>query len=147
MRLLENKAAYEGLKFYQDICDIRRKVYLISERFRIQNQIERSSSSVADNIAEGHTSYYYQDKIKGFNVARKEAGETQNHVKSMEGKGYITPSKTKDLLERYEEVIRGINGYIRWVREKRESRPEDQSISRRKIRKSGYQAKPDILMP
>jgi len=49
------------------------------ERFKTKDQLERSSASVTDNIAEGHTSYYYQDKIKGFNVARKEAGESQNH--------------------------------------------------------------------
>ena len=48
------------------------------ERFKLRDQIERSSSSVCDNIAEGYSSYYYNDKIKDFNVARKEAGETQN---------------------------------------------------------------------
>lgn len=75
-----------------------------------------------DNIAEGHTSYYYQDKIKGFNVARKEAGETQNHIRAMEGKRYITKVKAEELMIRYEEIIRGINGYINWVREKRGSK-------------------------
>jgi four helix bundle protein len=92
-----------------------------SERFKISNQIERATSSVPDNIAEGHTSYYYQDKIKGFNTARKEAGESQNHIRSLQGKQYITAQRAKDLLARYEEVIRGINGYINWVRNKRGS--------------------------
>lgn len=54
------------------------------EKFRIKNQLERASSSVPANIAEGHTSYYFQDKIKGFNVARKEAGETQNHLRCLQ---------------------------------------------------------------
>jgi len=33
------------------------------ERFKTKDQSERSSASVTDNIVEGHTSYYYQDKI------------------------------------------------------------------------------------
>lgn len=89
------------------------------ERFKKRDQLERSSSSIPDNISEGHTSYYYQDKIKGFNIARKEAGETQNHIIAIKDKRYITDKKARDIINRYEEVIRGINGYIRWVREKR----------------------------
>lgn len=89
------------------------------ERFRTRDQIERSSSSVPDNIAEGYTSYYYQDKIKSFCIARKEAGETQNHVRAIEGKGYISATTANDLIGRYEEVIKGVNGYINWVRDKR----------------------------
>ncbi len=89
------------------------------ERFKIRDQIERSSSSVADNIAEGHSSYYYQEKIKGFNTARKEAGETQNHIRSLQGKGYIDKTIADNIIGRYEEVIRGINGYINWVRKKK----------------------------
>lgn len=89
------------------------------EKFKIRDQIERSSSSVADNIAEGHTSYYYQEKIKGFNTARKEAGETQNHIRSLQGKGYVDKSFADSMISRYEEVIRGINGYINWVRKKK----------------------------
>jgi len=89
------------------------------ERFKIRDQIERSSSSVADNIAEGHSSYYYQEKIKGFNTARKEAGETQNHIRSLQGKRYIDKTIADNIIGRYEEVIRGINGYINWVRKKK----------------------------
>lgn len=92
------------------------------EQFKRRDQLERSSSSVPDNIAEGHTSYYYKDKIKGFNVARKEAGETQNHIMALQGKQYIEPVKARNIIERYEEVIRGINGYTRWIREKMRSR-------------------------
>ena len=89
------------------------------EKFRLRDQIERSSSSVCDNIAEGYTTYYYNDKIKGFNIARKEAGETQNHIRKLSGKSYLNPRQSQKWVEEYEEVIRGINGYMRYIREKK----------------------------
>jgi len=90
------------------------------ERFRLRDQVERSSSSVPDNIAEGYAAYYYDEKIKHMLIARREASETQNHLKSMEGKRYITVEKANDFIKRYERVIAGINSFINFVREKRD---------------------------
>ncbi len=118
-------AGFEKLWVWQKAHQLMLEVHEIAkrlprdERFKRRDQIERPSSSVVDNIAEGHTSYYYKEKIKGFYTARKEAGETQNHLRSLEGKKYISSEMARDLIARYEEVIRGINGYVRWVREKR----------------------------
>jgi len=121
----EAVAGFEKLWVWQKAHELMLEVHEIcrtlprEERFKKRYQLEKSSSSVPDNIAEGHTSYYYQDKIKGFNVARKEAGETQNHIRALQDKHYLAANKARNLITRYEEVIRGINGYIRWVREKR----------------------------
>jgi four helix bundle protein len=118
-------AGFEKLWVWQKAFKLMKEVHEISrklprdEKFRLRDQVERSSSSVCDNIAEGYTSYYYLDKIKGFNVARKEAGETQNHLRKMSAKSYIDEPQTQTLVEEYEEVIRGINGFIRYVREKK----------------------------
>jgi four helix bundle protein len=54
------------------------------EQFRKRDQIERSSSAVPDNIAEGYAAYYYNDKIKSMFIARKEAAETQNHIEALD---------------------------------------------------------------
>jgi four helix bundle protein len=121
----EGIAGFEKLWVWQKAHSLMIEVHKICknlpyhERFKIKDQLERSSASVTDNIAEGHTSYYYQDKIKGFHVARKEAGESQNHLRSLQAKEYLTKDKADDIIMRYEEVIRGINGYINWVREKK----------------------------
>lgn len=118
-------AGFEKLWVWQRAHKLRLEIHEIcrtlplNERFKIKDQLERSSSSVPDNIAEGYSSYYYQEKIKGFNIARREAGETQNHIRALQGKNYIPGTAAVNLLERYEEVIRGINGYINWVRQKR----------------------------
>ena len=89
------------------------------ERFRLRDQIERSSSSVCDNIAEGYSAYYYNEKIKGFYTARREAGEAQNQIRKLSGKDYLNSEQSQRWVVEYEEVIRGINGYIRYIREKK----------------------------
>ena len=91
------------------------------EKFRKRDQIERSSSSVPDNISEGYMAYYYNDKIKGMYTARKEAGETQNHIEALVGKGYLTRSKADKWIEKYERIIAGINSFINYIRDKQTS--------------------------
>jgi len=121
----EQIAGFQRLWVWQKAHQLMLEIHNIcktlprEEKYRKKDQIERSSSSVPDNLAEGYTSYYYQDKIKGFNIARKEAGETQNHIIALQDKQYINSNQARELLIRYEEVIKGINGYIRWIREKR----------------------------
>ena len=89
------------------------------EQFRKRDQIERFSSSVPDNIAEGYTAYYYNDKTKSMFVARKEAGETQNHVAALLAKNYLNPDKATDWINRYERIIAGINSFVNYIRDKR----------------------------
>ena len=99
------------------------KVLPKEEKYRKQAQIENSSSSVADNIAEGYTSYYYNDKLKAMRIARKEAGETQNHLRALEDKGYISKSKADLLISDYEYLIRGLNSFNNYIVRKRSKNP------------------------
>lgn len=118
-------AGFEKLWVWQKAHKLMQEIHKFcktlpkDERFRLRDQIERCSSSICDNIAEGYTAYYYNDKIKGFYTARKEAGETQNQIRKLSGKGYFDSQQSQSWVEEYEEVIRGINGYIRYTREKK----------------------------
>ena len=118
-------AGFEKLWVWQKAHKLMQEIHKFcktlpkDERFRLRDQIERCSSSICDNIAEGYTAYYYNDKIKGFYTARKEAGETQNQIRKLLGKGYLDSQMSQSWVEEYEEVIRGINGYIRYIREKK----------------------------
>lgn len=121
-------AGFEKLWIWQKAHKLMQEIHKFcrslprDEKFRLRDQIERSSSSVCDNIAEGYTTYYYNDKIKGFNIARKEAGETQNHIRKLAGKSYLEIPQSQKWVEQYEEIIRGINGYIRYIKEKKGSK-------------------------
>ena len=118
-------ARFETLWVWQKAHSLRNTISDIcrslpsDERFRIKDQVIRSSNSVADNIAEGNSSYYYNDKIKGYYQSRKEAGETQNHLINMESRKYINKDQLNNMMSEYEEVIRGLNGLVRSVCEKR----------------------------
>jgi four helix bundle protein len=118
-------AGFEKLWVWQKAHKLMQEIHKvcirlpIEEKYKIIDQIERSSSSVCDNIAEGYTAYYYNDKIKGFYTARKEAGEAQNQIRTLFVKNYIAAKTSELLVKEYEEVIRGINGYINYVRKKR----------------------------
>lgn len=121
-------AGFEKLWVWQKAYKLMLEMHQLSkkipakERFKLIDQIERCSSSVCDNIAEGYTAYYYNERIKGFLIARKEAGETQNQIRKLSGKGYLDPNQSQTWVEEYEEVIRGINGYTRYIRQKKKAK-------------------------
>lgn len=117
---------HEKLWVWQKAHELVLMIYKISknmprdEHFRLSDQIQRSSKSVQDNIAEGCSSYYFNNKIKSYYDSRKEASETQNHIREMEGKGYLNKKYSQELIDKYEEVIRGLNGLINKTCELRE---------------------------
>ena len=116
---------FKDLNIYQEAIRLMTEVDKLckslpsSEKYRLIDQASRSSSSVPDNISEGYTSYHYKDKINRFYDARKESGETQNHVLKMEKKGYISKETFQRLFDEYQQLIRGINGYINYLKRRR----------------------------
>jgi four helix bundle protein len=59
MRVYKREMPYEKLKFYQDICEIRRLIYKITERFakthlKLVSQMRDAARSAKQNIREGY---------------------------------------------------------------------------------------------
>ena len=99
---------FKDLKIYQEsirlmlvVQDICKKLPG-QEKFQLIDQASRSSSAVPDNISEGYTAYHYKDKINRFYDARKESGETQNHIFKMEQKKYIDKKLSQKLFDEYQ---------------------------------------------
>lgn len=119
------KAPFENLKIWQEahrLMLICHKIAndLPNSEIERKGQIKRSSSSVCDNIAEGYTSYYYNDKLKGMYTSRKEAAETQNHLRSLSSKGFIGLDLSDKLVSDYQGLIIGINSFAKYVIGKRD---------------------------
>jgi four helix bundle protein len=96
---------FEDLRIWQEAHQLMKEIHEFckrlpsQEKFRLRDQIERSSSAVPDNIAEGYVAYYYNDKIKGMYTARKEAGETQNHLRTIQAKDYMDKAAADDKFK------------------------------------------------
>ncbi len=119
------RPGFEKLRIWQEAHALMLKVHQIANKLPRKEskrtfQIKNSSSSVPDNSAEGHTSYYYNDKLKGMNTARKEAGETQNHLRAISDQSYEQDSLVDKLIDRYEGLIIGINNFVKYIIKKRD---------------------------
>ena len=93
------------------------KVFPGEEKFRLTDQIIRSSRGVNSAIAEGHGRYTFPDRIHFCIIARGSLAETYNHLIDAYDCVYITLEKLTEFKNEINEVEKILNGYINWLRE------------------------------
>jgi len=93
------------------------KLFPLEEKYRKTDQLKRSSSSVADNIAESHGRYGFRDKAQFLYLARGSAEEASsqleraNHLLELHQDQQIG-----ELVSEYDILAKKINGYIRYLK-------------------------------
>ena len=93
------------------------KSFPADEKYRLTDQIIRSSRSIGNNIAEGHGRFHYVDSKKFFINARGSASETIDHLIIALDEGYIDQITFENLQAKCEECMRLINGYINYLKQ------------------------------
>lgn len=118
--------SFETLKTWQKahqlMLDIHRKLIPLFpkvEKYRLADQLRRSSKSVPANIAEGSGRFYYMDNVRFCYHARGSLDETLNHLIDARDLGYCLVALYEELRGQVEEVRRRLNGYIGWLKEKK----------------------------
>ncbi len=86
------------------------------EKYRIADQIIRSSRSIGNNIAEGHGRFHYLDTSKFLINARGSASETIDHLIIAFDNNFINQKTLETLKVDCEECMRMINGYISYLK-------------------------------
>lgn len=109
----------QGLLVYQklcqlhlEICDLTRR-WPTEEKYELASQVRRSSNSSPAQLAERHGDRHVRNRIEGVNNSRNEANETIHHLYIAFPKRYEPQERFNNLLERYEECIRMLNGLER----------------------------------
>jgi len=87
------------------------KSFLVEEKYRLTDQIIRSSRSVGNNIAEGHGRFHYADAAKFLINARGSAIETIDDLIIALDEKYISKGAFDTIKNDCEECIKMINGY------------------------------------
>ena len=90
------------------------------EKFRLTDQLIRSSRSINSLITEGHGRFTYPDQIHYCIQARGSLIETINHLFDAFVEGNITDIVLVDFKKQGKEIERMLNGYIIFLRKKRD---------------------------
>lgn len=93
------------------------KSFPAEERFRLTDQIIRSSRSIGANIAEGHGRFHYIDSSKFFLNARGSASETIDHLIVALDEKYLNQQEFERLKLICEDCMKLINGYVNFLRQ------------------------------
>ena len=115
MNSFEELVAYQKAREFRKLISALAKELPQEEKFRLKDQILRSSRSVTAQIAEGHGRFHYQENIQFCRIARGSLDETHEHLNIALDEGFISSAKHHELLERKLEVGRVLNGYINYL--------------------------------
>lgn len=96
------------------------KTFPSEEKFRLTDQLIRSSRSVTAVISEGHGRFTYPDQIHFCIMSRGSLTETVNHLIDAFDETYITNNQLISLKINAKEVERLINGYLIYLRKKKD---------------------------
>jgi four helix bundle protein len=117
---------FEELELWKKVREFKKEVskeaigFPAEEKFRLTDQIIRSSRSVNALISEGHGRFTYPDQIHYCIQARGSLAETINHLIDAFDDGYITEEKLIYYKTKGKEIERLLNGYLSYLRKKRD---------------------------
>src|ERR1700712_1455078 len=95
------------------------KSFPTEEKYRLTDQIIRSSRSIGNNLAEGHGRYHYQDNIRFCIMARGSLSETLDHLLIAYDESIISEESLNDFQTEYNSCLRLLNGYIQYLKKKK----------------------------
>lgn len=85
------------------------------EKYRLTDQIIRSSRSVGIQIAEGHGRQTNADEKRFCIIGRGSLSETLAHLIDAYDEAYITEETLNEYRLKVKTVERLLNGYMRWL--------------------------------
>lgn len=113
---------FEDLKVWQRARELRNGIFNLSkrlpdeERYRLKDQLIRSSRSVTVNISEGYGRFHYQEYIQYCRQARGSVYEILDHLICAEDQGFINSEELGSFRNKTEDCVRLLNGFIRYLK-------------------------------
>jgi four helix bundle protein len=94
------------------------KTFPPEEKFRLTDQLIRSSRSINTQIAEGHGRKTWPDRLRFSVIARGSLSEMLNHLLDAFDAKYINEEQLNHFRNKITEVEKLLNGYINYLEKK-----------------------------
>ena len=115
-------SGFEDLEIWQDARELCKMIRNLSMRepfnhdFRFRDQINSSSGSIMDNIAEGFERNGKKEFIQFLSISKGSCGETRSQVYRAFDASYISQEDLNDLLERTKKLGIKIGNFINYLK-------------------------------
>jgi four helix bundle protein len=118
---------FEQLELWKKVREFKNEIrdetrsFPAGEKYRLTDQLIRSSRSVNALLAEGHGRFTFPDQLHFCVQARGSLSETINHLIDAFDEGYISDDRLNYFKAKGKELERLLNGYISYLRKQRDS--------------------------
>lgn len=124
-------AGLRRLKVWVRANDFALKIYRqllpllpAEEKWNLNNQLRRSSLSIASNTAEGYGRFYYQENIRFCYIARGSLDEALSQIVLAFEAKYVPHSLFEELRSDGDEIDKMLNGYIAYLKKSKQGENE-----------------------
>lgn len=114
--------SFEDLGIWQRarvICGEVHEMYLLSDLqkdYGLWNQINRSTGSIMDNIAEGFDRDGNKEFIQFLSIAKASCGESKSQLYRCLDRKYIDQERFDEFSNRIDDCKRQIAGFMKYLR-------------------------------
>lgn len=108
----------EDLEVWKKGREFRNKISIFcktlpkEEKYRLVDQMIRTSRSITANIAEGYGRFHYQENIQYCRQARGSLTEMYDHLTVALDEGFVTNDQLIEHVEFQKLLLKILNGYI-----------------------------------
>ena len=113
--------SFEELEVWKEARALKKSIRQLTdtfppeEKYRLTDQIIRSSRSIGIQIAEGHGRQTNADEKRFCIIGRGSLSETLAHLIDAYDEAYITEETLNEYRLKVKTVERLLNGYMRWL--------------------------------
>ncbi len=119
MKTFKDLNCWKEARIFRQMCFELVKKFPAEEKYRLIDQLIRSSRGICAAIAEGHGRFHYQENIQYCRIARGSLEESLDHLMVAWECEYIEKDEFEKYGKQHETILALLNGYISYLKKRK----------------------------